>query len=96
LRGLVRHRYALGHAAKRRKNTLTAICDERFPAFADLFKDPNAVGALALREAFATPHAVAPAAMADLLTADAARRLPSLRGQAAPGAGGGRDEHRYA
>lgn len=67
LRGLVRHHYELAHEATRRKNKLTAICDELFPEFADIFKDPNAAGALALREAFPTPHAVATAATADLL-----------------------------
>jgi transposase len=67
LRGLVRHRYELGHEATRRKNKLTAISDELFPEFAILFKDPNAAGALALREACPTPHAIATAAWVDLL-----------------------------
>jgi transposase len=67
LRGLVRHRYELVHEATRRKNKLTAICDELFPEFATLFKDPNAAGALALREAFPTPHAVSTATQADLV-----------------------------
>jgi transposase len=67
LRGLVRHRYELVHEATRRKKKLTAICDELFPAFATLCKDPNAAGALALREAFPTPHAVATATQADLV-----------------------------
>src|SRR5258706_2553151 len=73
LRGLVRHRYELVHEATRRKNKLIAICDELFPEFAALFKDPNAAGALALREACPTPHAVATATLADLL----ARRVGS-------------------
>jgi transposase len=67
LRGLVRHRYELVHEATRRKNKLTAICDELFPEFASIFKDPNAAGALAVRAAFPTPYAVAMAATADLL-----------------------------
>src|SRR5260370_28314525 len=67
LRGLVRHRYELVHEATRRKNKLTALCDELFPEFAALFKDPTAPGALALREACPTPHASATAALADLL-----------------------------
>src|SRR5258708_3244199 len=67
LRGLVRHRYELVHEATRRKNKLIAICDELIPEFAALFKDPNAAGALALREACPTPHAIATAALADLL-----------------------------
>src|SRR5260370_37837953 len=66
LRGLVRHRYELVREATRRKNKLTAICDELFPEFTTLFKDPNAAGALALREAFPTPHAIATAALAHL------------------------------
>jgi transposase len=73
LRGLVRHRYELVHEATRRKNKLTAICDELFPEFASVFTDPNAAGALALRAAFPTPHAVATATLADLL----ARRVGS-------------------
>jgi transposase len=67
LRGLVRHRYELVREATRRKNKLTAICDELFPEFTTLFKDPNAAGALALREAFPTPHAVSIATQADLV-----------------------------
>jgi len=67
VRGLVRHRYELVHEATRRKNKLTAISDELFPEFATLFKDPNAAGALALREACPTPHAIATAALVDLL-----------------------------
>jgi transposase len=67
LRGLVRHRYELVHEATQRKNKLTAICDELFPEFADLFKDPNAAGALAVREAFPTPHAIATATLGDLV-----------------------------
>jgi transposase len=67
LRGRVRHRDALVHEATRRKNKLTAICDELFPEFASVFKDPNAAGALALRAAFPTPHAIATATLADLV-----------------------------
>ncbi len=67
LRGLVRHRYELVHEATQRKNKLIAICDELFPELAALFKDPNAQGALALREAFPTPHAIATATLADLI-----------------------------
>src|SRR5262249_56437834 len=51
LRGLVRHRYELVREAARRKNKLTAICDELFPEFTDVLKDPNAPGALADLEA---------------------------------------------
>ena len=61
LRGLIRHRYELAHEATRRKNKLIAICDELFPEFAHLFKDPNAPGALAIRQHYPTPHAIATA-----------------------------------
>jgi transposase len=67
LRGLIRHRYELTHEATQRKNKLTAICDELFPEFAQIFKDPNAAGALAIRERFPTPQAVATASVADLV-----------------------------
>ena len=66
LRGLVRHRYELTHEATRRKNKLIAICDELFPEFTDLFKDPNAPGALAIRKQFPTPHAIATASFRSL------------------------------
>ena len=67
LRGLIRHRYELTHEATQRKNKLTAICDELFPEFTQVFKDPNAAGALAVREHFPTPQALAIASMGDLL-----------------------------
>lgn len=63
LKGLIRHRYELVHEATRRKNKLTAICDELFPEFTVVFKDPNLPIALALREKFPTPQAVASASL---------------------------------
>jgi transposase len=66
LRGLVRHRYELTREATQRKNKLTAICDELFPEFTDVFKDPNAAGALAIRKHFPTPHAIATASFDSL------------------------------
>jgi hypothetical protein len=92
LRGLVRHRYELVHEATRRKNKLTAICDELFPEFADLFRDPNAAGALALRAAFPTPHAMATAALVDLLALrignhPSTAKLHQLQGAAATSVG---------
>jgi transposase len=66
LRGLIRHRYELTHEATRRKNKLIAICDELFPEFARLFKDPNAPGALAIRKQFPTAHAIATASFSAL------------------------------
>jgi transposase len=67
LRGLIRHRYELTHEATQRKNKLIAICDEVFPEFAQIFKDPTAAGALALRERFPTPQTVATASMTELV-----------------------------
>lgn len=67
LRGLVRHRYELVHECTRRKNKLTAICDELFPEFTQIFHDPNAKTALAFRETFPAPADIANADFADLL-----------------------------
>ena len=61
LKGLIRHRYELIRETTRRKNKLTAICDELFPEFVQVIKDPNGPVALALREHFPTPHALATA-----------------------------------
>jgi transposase len=66
LRGLIRHRYELVRETTRRKNKLTAICDELFPEFTTILKDPNGAVALAIREQFPTPHAVATASMSAL------------------------------
>jgi transposase len=66
LKGLIRHRYALIHETTRRKNKLTAICDELFPEVTRVVKDPNALFALALREQFPTPHALATASLTTL------------------------------
>ena len=49
-----------------RKNKLTAICDELFPELTRVLKDPNALVALALREHFPTPHALATASLTTL------------------------------
>ena len=68
LRGLIRHRYELTREITRHKNKLTAICDELFPEFTKVFKNPNAQGALALRERFPTPVAIATASMSELVT----------------------------
>jgi transposase len=59
LKGLMRHRYELINESTQRKNKLTAICDELFPEFTKVFKNPNLTVALDLREKFPTPHAVA-------------------------------------
>src|SRR5579885_2103374 len=76
LRGLVRHRDEVTVDMTRRKNKLTAICDELFPEFIDTFKDVNGPTALTVRKAFPTPADVA-AAPFDELLACRARNLPS-------------------
>jgi transposase len=57
----MRHRYELIQETTRRKNKLTAIYDEVFPEFTQIFKDPNLPSALAFRQQFPTPQAVATA-----------------------------------
>jgi transposase len=66
LKGLIRRRYELIHETTRRKNKLTAICDELFPELTRILKDPNLPIALALREQFPTPHALATASLSTL------------------------------
>src|SRR5882762_6575725 len=66
LKGLMRHRYELVNEATQRKNKLVAICDELFPEFSQVFKDPNAPTALDLREKFPTPHTIAAASLVEL------------------------------
>jgi transposase len=66
LRGLIQHRYELSHQSTQLKNKLTSICDELFPELVQIFRDPNREIALAFREKFPTPHAIATASLADL------------------------------
>jgi transposase len=66
LKGFMRHRYELVNEATQRKNKLTAICDEIFPEFTQVFKNPNLSTALELREKFPTPQAVATASLPTL------------------------------
>lgn len=66
LKGLTRHRYELIQESTRRKNKLTAICDEVFPEFTQVFKNPNLQTALAFREQFPTPQVIATASMTAL------------------------------
>ena len=54
-----------------RKNKLTSICDELFPEFTQICKNPNLPSALALRQAFPTSAALASASLSVL---QAARR----------------------
>ena len=66
LKGLIRHRSELIQESTRRKNKLTAICDQLFPELTRVVKDPNALVALALREQFPTPQAFATASLTTL------------------------------
>lgn len=66
LKGLIQHRYELSHQSTQLRNKLTAICDELFPELTQIFRDPNREWALAYREKFPTPQALATASMATL------------------------------
>lgn len=77
LKTWMRHRYELVHECTQRKNKLTAICDELFPEFDGIFTDPNGLTALALRERFPTPQAVATAPLAELTALRHGRGRPS-------------------
>jgi hypothetical protein len=46
LRGMVRHHYELVAESTQRKNKLTSICDELFPEFTRLLRNPNLPTAL--------------------------------------------------
>jgi transposase len=67
LLGMVHHREELSTEQTQRKNKLTAICDEVFPELTEIYKDPNSPSARALRIAFPTPAAVAPASLSALV-----------------------------
>jgi transposase len=66
LRGFIQHRYELSHQGTQLRNKLTAICDEIFPEFTQIFHDPNRQVALAFREKFPTPHEIAVASLSAL------------------------------
>jgi transposase len=66
LRGMVYHRSELIVERTQRKNKLTAICDEVFPEFTAILRDPNGLTALALRKRFPTPAAIAAAPLTAL------------------------------
>jgi Transposase IS116/IS110/IS902 family len=74
LKGCMRHRYELTQESTRRKNKLTAICAEVFPEFTTVLKDPHLPTALASREKFPTPNAVATAAFSALVALRAKSR----------------------
>ncbi len=66
LKRWMHHRYELSGECSRRKNKLVAICDELFPEFTQVMRDPNAPMGLAIREHFPTPQAVATATLSTL------------------------------
>jgi transposase len=74
LKSLTGHRYELVHESPQRKNQLTALCDQLFPEFTQVFKDPNSPAALAVRERFPTAQAIAVAELAELCAAKGPRR----------------------
>jgi transposase len=69
LHGMVQHHYELVAESTQRKNKLTAICDELFPEFTRLLRNPNLPTALALRERFPTPADLAAASFWELRAA---------------------------
>jgi len=77
LRGILQHRRELVREATRRKNKLTAICDEVFPELTAVVKDPNGDTALSYRQQFPTPAAMA-AATRDELAALRRGAYPSM------------------
>jgi transposase len=66
LRGMVHHHAELVAESTQRKNKLTSICDELFPEFTRLLRNPNLPTALALRSCFPTPAQLAQASFAEL------------------------------
>jgi len=66
LRGMVQHRQELISESTQRRNKLTAIYDEVFPEFTQVFRDPNGATALVFRERFPTPAALATASLSAL------------------------------
>ncbi|MBA2681826.1 MAG: IS110 family transposase [Ktedonobacteraceae bacterium] len=69
LYGMIQHRNELVTERTQRKNKLTSICDEVFPEFTQVCKDPNTASALALRKQFPTPAALGSVSLSALLAA---------------------------
>jgi len=63
---MVHHRTELIFESTRRQNKLIAFCDEIFPEFVQICKKPNLPSALAVREHFPTPAAIATARLSAL------------------------------
>jgi transposase len=79
---LVQHHHELTHETTQRKNKLTALCDELFPEFTQVFKDPNGPTALTIRLRFLTPAELAAAPFADLKACCPPRGRPGVAGLA--------------
>lgn len=75
LRGMVHHHQELTMESTRRKNKLTAICDELFPELTRIFQNPNAPTALFFRERFSTPAAISTASLSALQEARGKARM---------------------
>ena len=67
LNGLAQYQLELTEDITRVSNRLTALCDEGFTEFTEVFADPNGPTALAFREKFPTPADVAAASIEELL-----------------------------
>ncbi len=76
---LVRRRHEIIQDCTRRKNKLTAIVDELFPEFTSVFRNPNLPQALAVREAFPCPAALAAASSDQLCQVSEKVRPAKLR-----------------
>src|SRR6266516_5314937 len=66
---MVHHHAELVSESTQRKNKLTSICDELFPEFPRLLRNPNLPTALALRSRFPTPAELAAATFWELRAA---------------------------
>lgn len=75
LRGMVHHHQELTTESTRRRNKLTAICDELFPELTRIFRDPNGPTALVFRERFPTPAAITTASLSALQDARGKARI---------------------
>jgi transposase len=67
LRGFVQYRAELIRDTTRVLNRLTALCDEGFTEFTEIFADPNGPTALLFREKFPLPADMAAASIEELL-----------------------------
>jgi transposase len=67
LKPLVQRRVELTRALTRVRNRLTAMTDQLFPEFTQIYADPNGASALNLREKYPTAHAIAEASLKELI-----------------------------